>query len=172
MTTKLKDLEHYDFKKRKPVPITILGFIILIGGLGILINSEIWAILPVVLAIAIISFKEGFKVSLDKAAYIDYRSVFGKKVSGQWIPMNEVKHIGLVRVSHSQKVWVSSISANLSDMVINLNFILGKRKYITITSGQKKDILKVATNIAKSSNLKIYDATTPDKIWIDPKGQI
>lgn len=155
--------------ERKAPQEYMIGSVVALVGL-ILIGAGLYlaALVPLFLAVVIFSLGRGCFIDLKNGNYGDYSSTLGAKKLKNAKPMDGVEYLGLVRVGLGRKMWVQSIQTDTSEMMCKFNLVHPNNKFTTMGYGKKEQMFAMAERVAKSSNLKIYDVTTPEKKWINP----
>ena len=145
----------------------ILSIFLILIGIAILIKGGWFCVFFLILGISILTIQFGFELKPETHEYRKYFQIWWLK-TGKWLSIKDVRYLSIVKRKHVQNISMLSISNSVSVMKCNLNFIFNKKKYFTIHSDKKKNILKIASKISKAIDVKIYDTTIPQmKTWLN-----
>ena len=149
-----------------PLNFLIAGYILAIAGIVLTFTYSWFLIVLFIVGIIIIS--------LEDETYIDAKNEKIKKITkvlwyfkiGDWEKLTKPQYIALVPVKQTQQTWVLSISLTQTDTVCKLNFIYPNNKYKSLKTGKKPEMLELAKQLSAGFEIKIWDSTGKDKVWI------
>jgi hypothetical protein len=114
-----------------------------------------------------LSLREGFELNLEEKKYRNVYSIFAINF-GSWKKLPEIEYVSVFKTIKNSRTRVIAAEANLGFEVFKLNLFYNKNKHIeAYVSDEKEDAFTVAKHIATVLELDIYDATTPEKKWIN-----
>ena len=150
-----------------PPNFIILSIFFILIGIAILIKGGWFCVFFLFIGISVLTIQFGFEIKPENHEYRKYVQIWWLK-TGKWITIKNIRYLSIVKRKHIQNISMLSISSSVSVMKCNLNFIFNNKKYLTIHSAKKKNILKIASKISKALEIKIYDTTVPQmKTWLN-----
>ncbi len=140
-----------------------LAIIMLVLGVIGIFAMAWYSILFFFLGIVILSIVFGFQINTETMEMRNYYQVLGLRV-GKWKSIKEIKYLAVVRIKTTQNIGVLTIVGSQTKILHKLNLILDNKEIVYLYSGEQKQVMKIAENIADKLNLRIYDANS--KKWI------
>ncbi len=141
-----------------------LAIIMLVSGV-ISLFSLYWYSIPLLaVGIIILSIILGFEINTETMEMRNYYQIMGFK-TGKWKSIKGVKYLAIVRIKATQNIGIMTIAGTETSIHYKINLILENKKFISLHSGEQKEIMEIAKTISEKLNLKIYDANS--KKWID-----
>ncbi len=157
-------------KEKKPFTYQISAFTLLIFGILFIFSgfSYFLGVLLCLISAFFIIMIRGTEIDFNKKRYRKIK-IFGKFVSGKWLNLPEIKYISLFRAIMTQELKsVRTVKTEISEKYILINLIHENNKRLTVYKTQNfEDALNKAKLISKNFKIKIYDATSKDKKWLN-----
>ncbi|MCD6556092.1 MAG: hypothetical protein J7K64_02750 [Bacteroidales bacterium] len=159
-------------KEKKPFTYQISAFTLLFFGFFFIL-SGFSLILGVLLSLASVFFiimVRGTEIDFDKKKYRKVK-ILGSFVTGTWTDLPEIKYIQLFKGIMAQELSSPgriSSSMKISEHYILIKLIHGNNKRLTIYKTKNfDDALNKAKLISEQLNLRIYNATSRNKTWLN-----
>lgn len=145
----------------------IIGFFVLVAGIALCVNLNLFGIVLVVLSIMVLFAKKVLTISFSLSRYRDSFSIFGYRI-GKWITLPEFESISIFNAKKGQTMNHGSMSATASYAELEVNLIYNRSRRLTVyTTRDYNKALDISTKFAAKYNLSIYDASTREGKWLD-----
>lgn len=158
---------HYNEGSYFPPQFKIVAVFLTIAGLLLCINLNLVGFIILPISIAILFAKKELTISFSLSKYRHAIKVFNFKM-GTWEPMPKFEYISIFSGKKRQDVAVGSITTSTAYIEMEVNLVYNKSKRLTVY--ETKDYAKafeIAQSIATQLDLKIYDATKREGVWLN-----
>lgn len=162
----MKDLlTFYQYKAPQSY---ILGGCIIIAAVIVAAAGSVVSLPLLIVGLLMITYRRAYEINLTTGTYRYLQTFLWIRRNKPTSSLAELEYIGVVRIKTRNKQWSQVNSVEYENIKCKMNFVISKRNYIPITTGNRDKLLETAKKIANSANLRIFDVTTPDKKWIEP----
>ena len=160
-------MNKIDKKTGKLTPNFIFLAIASIGiGIFLLVQLEWYCIFFFLLGASILTVRNGIEVNPETKEYRKYNQLWWIKF-GKWIVFKNIKYIALININQNQGMNVLSLRTEIAYRKCRLNLIYDNKKHENLFTDNKNIVLEFAKQLSEILDLKIYDATTKNKVWLD-----
>ena len=160
------------FKEKKLFTYQISAFTLSAFGLLFILSdfSLILGIVIILISLFFIITERGTEIDFTGKRYRKV-TVFGNFVTGKWLDLPEIKYIQLFRgimVQELSNPGRADNTTKITEHYILIKLIHGNNKRLTIYKTKNfDDALNKAKLISEKLNLRIYNATSRNKTWLN-----
>ena len=157
----------YLYKRDKPLPIKMLGLIMLFAGFLILLESPVAGLVLLLIALLFLLYQSGVEINFREKTY-RYITSFGIFDFGKWNELPTLKLISVFKLNISSSFFSrSGRSTTKSDTVVQVNLVYQDNKRIRLFETDKpKEAFSFASQVAPLLNLRVWDATEKEGKWV------
>lgn len=169
---KSKDTLLLTYKNKKSLMFRIIAGLIMLWSLMWINNFLIGGSILNLCCLIYIANSNGIELDLTNRKYRDVNWI-GSYGIGQWSELPEIKYISVFKALMSQSLQGrSGTTVTQKNSVIQINLIHGKNKRLKVYQTEdKEEAFFKAKIISEALNLRIYDATSKDRKWMEEKLQ-
>jgi hypothetical protein len=160
--------DHFINKKKRSVTYTIVFTLVALVGIMWMQNFLFGGISLTGAALFFIVRTSGTELDFKNYRYRD-GGFIGNVCFGQWKKLPEIKYISVFKVTMASSVaGLSNTKVHNRQETIKVNLIHGRNKRLTVfQTYDTKEAFSAARTIAQELDLRIYDATSPNRKWLD-----
>ena len=144
----------------------MFGFISIALGVYLLINSNWFGALAVVIGFVLYFAVTGIQIDLENSLYRQFFGLFNVRY-GKWIKMPRIAYITVFFEQYSQRGSVGSIDSTSKFRKANVDLVVEKNQKLEAGSfNGKQEAMNVAGILAKAMKVKLLDYTEKEPRWV------
>jgi hypothetical protein len=152
-----------------PPQFRYVGYVLVITGIIILINRNLFGIGFLVIGPAFFLLKTGIRINFDDRAFQEYRGVLGLYF-GRWEKLPEIEYVTVYQETESEEMNVQSISSANIDTHFNTDLIFAEPHRLKVISfPEKTAAMEAGKVLAEKLNARLLDYTSEEPVWMDNK---
>ena len=158
----------FTIKYNKSLMLRMFSFVVIVLSIASVLYVSIGCILFVLTALFFIAQNPGFQIDFENKKYRN-TNMIGDHSFGNWQKLPGIKYITVFKTVITGRVYgMGATSTRTKEEVILVNFVYSKNKRLTAyKTNNIEDAFEKAVLFSKKLNLKIFDATSKDKKWIN-----
>lgn len=161
------EIYQFLYKRDKPMPMKIMGFVAAVFSLGGLATYPIFGVVLALAAVGLTVYQSGIEVNFKERRY-RLITAMGTQGFGAWEPLPPIKCVSVFKTTLVSSTYGrSTASITTKQTVIQVNLATEQNKRIRLFETEDlQEAFNFAKDVASKLDLKVWDATEKEGKWI------